>query len=491
MDTTSTTGAMPGTSADTSASSDSTDETGIDASSSSGAPNPPLPPAECGQGFAIPASAQAPGDPVEGRRALLEEGYVTCGIPYALFDLAKPFLGSFADGQALPGRTGNNALVPHNWTVHTTPGGAEIASLNCLECHAGRFNGELMLGLGKADVDYTENIGGALANIPIPDIPIPGLDELATMAQRYQVVGDDTRMLTVGTNPADRLAAVLSAHRDAETLEWTDEPHTAIPDLVLPVDTPPWWHVSKKTGLFFNGMARADHRSTMMYASSLCTDDIAEANRVLEYFGDIRAFLETITPPEYPFAVDATLADEGELLFARDCSCCHGTYDEDPALETYANLLFPLETIGTDPLLADMVVETDLGSWFNTSWYGDVGPLTVAEPFAGYVAPPLDSIWATAPYFHNASVPNIEAVLDSRRRPKWWRREDFDSTHFDEETLGWPHIELPYGQDDAPEQMRKFVYDTTRIGHWNTGHPFGDHLTDAERRAVIEYLKTI
>ena len=38
------------------------------------------------------------------------------------------------------------------------------------------------------------------------------------MAQRYQIVGDYTRMLTVGTNPADALAAALSAHRDADTL---------------------------------------------------------------------------------------------------------------------------------------------------------------------------------------------------------------------------------------------------------------------------------
>lgn len=25
----------------------------------------------------------------------------------------------------------------------------------------------------------------------------------------------------------------------------------------------------------------------------------------------------------------------------------------------------------------------------------------------------------------------------------------------------------------------------------NLGHPFGDHLTDAQRRAVLEYLKTL
>lgn len=478
-----------GTTAEPAASSS---EGHLDGDSSTGEAPPP---AACAAGYPIPASPQAPGDPEAGYRALLEEGYVTCGIPYSLFVLAAPLLGSFADGEPLPGRTGKNAEVPYSWTVHTSASGAEIVSLNCLECHAGRFNGELVLGLGKADADYTESLGGLLGDIPVPGIPIPGLEELTRMAQRFQAVEDDIRMLSVGTNPADRLAAVLSSHRDPDTLAWIDEPTVALPDYIVPVDTPPWWNVGKKTGLFYNGMSRGDHRATMIYATSLCTDSVPEAEAILAYFDDVRAYIASLEPPTYPFAIDETLAAEGQAVFERDCACCHGTYvagaAADQSGESYPNLLLPLEVVGTDPLLASQAHELPFAGFFNGSWYGEVGQLTTGEPFVGYVAPPLDGIWATAPYLHNASVPTLELVLDSTRRPAQWRRIDYDTTHFDEVALGWPWIEVHGFPDSVPEDQRKHVYDTTRIGHWNTGHPFGDHLTDDERRAVLEYLKTL
>jgi hypothetical protein len=88
-------------------------------------------------------------------------------------------------------------------------------------------------------------------------------------------------------------------------------------------------------------------------------------------------------------------------------------------------------------------------------------------------------------------VPTLDLVLDSTARPERWRRVDYDSTSFDEEAIGWPWLEVPYAWEDAPVEERKHVYDTTKLGHWNTGHDFGDHFTPAERRAVIEYLKTI
>ena len=43
----------------------------------------------------------------------------------------------------------------------------------------------------------------------------------------------------------------------------------------------------------------------------------------------------------------------------------------------------------------------------------------------------------------------------------------------------------------VPPIERRKVYDTTQSGRSNAGHAYGDDLTDAERRAVIEYLKTL
>jgi hypothetical protein len=43
----------------------------------------------------------------------------------------------------------------------------------------------------------------------------------------------------------------------------------------------------------------------------------------------------------------------------------------------------------------------------------------------------------------------------------------------------------------APAHERRKVYDTTQPGRSNAGHTFGDDLTEDERRALIEYLKTL
>lgn len=457
-----------------------------------GEPGPP--PGPWDQGWPIPATPQQPGDPVAGHEALLSAGYVTCGVPYLLFALAKPLLGDFAAGEPLPGRTGKNALVPYNWTVHTPSSGVEIASLNCLECHAGRFNGELVLGLGDASADFTTvPMGDLLDNLPILDIFPGALGEIEKFAGRYKAVGPHIKMLTVGTNPADMLAARLAAHHDVDTLEWSDQPLVDIPDIMAPVDPPPWWRTAKKHGLFYNGMNRGDHRGTMMFASSLCTDTVAEATEVLAYFADINAYLETLRAPKYPFAIDTTLAAAGESVFTAHCAGCHGTYAEDDADETYPNLLLPLAVIGTDPAIAAGAADElrPMVDWFNASFFGAVLQLIVDVPFVGYVAPPLDGVWATAPYLHNGSVPTLAALLDSKARPSWWKRQDFDSTHYDKTALGWPFLVPPYGQDGAPVSERKYIYDTSKPGHSNTGHTFGDVLDEAERAAVLEYIKTL
>jgi hypothetical protein len=107
------------------------------------------------------------------------------------------------------------------------------------------------------------------------------------------------------------------------------------------------------------------------------------------------------------------------------------------------------------------------------------------------MAPPLDGIWATAPYLHNGSVPTIELVLNSKARPAVWKRVDLDNANYDENALGWPWIEPPYSQAEAPAAEQKLIYDTSYWSQSNVGHAFGDQLTDGERRSVLEYLKTL
>jgi mono/diheme cytochrome c family protein len=444
-------------------------------------------------GYAIPEPIELPGDPAAGEWALLNEDYVSCGVPYNMFMLGKGFLGTYADGQTLPWREGKNATLPYNWNLVVTEEGTELAAMNCLTCHAGELDGELIIGLGRHDADFTQDLGSLLALLPaLPEWTDEGV-QINKFMSRYEALGPYIKTYVVGTNPADDVAVILAAHRNPYTLEWSDEQLIPVDPPLLPVDTPPWWRVKKKGGHFYNGMSRGDHRGTMMFASSLCIDETAQATEMLDYFADIKAYLSSIEPPNYPHSIDSVLAEQGKELFECNCAGCHGTYHEDPEQETYPNLLIPLAVIGTDPLVGDSAA-TDgqvFIDWYNESWYGSVTQLVADDPFPGYVAPPLDGIWATAPFLHNASVPTLALVLDSSQRPSYWRRPNYDSSNYDWDALGWVFESLDYGQAGAPIGEAKHIYDTTILGHDNGGHTFGDHLSDDERTAVLEYLKTI
>jgi mono/diheme cytochrome c family protein len=470
------------------------------------------------RGAKIPAEAQDVGDPARGAQILLNGSYMSCGVPAKLWDnpltsmLVRGSLGS--DGEiGVPGRDGRNAELPHTLNAFTTADGAEVVNRNCLTCHSGKFDGKLVIGLGNATADFTGGLAGGNTGMAIPDVILSQLG--LTEAERAnfnkvlrvgRVFGPNTVMRTVGQNPAEAFTGVLLSHHDPVTLAWSDDPllpvvyHDGkggvIAEARLTSDPPPWWRAKKKHALFYNGMARGDHRGTMALATGTCVDDLTEAERVDRLFKDMQAFVNTLTAPVYERSIDGDLAAQGKGIFTANCAGCHGTYASnatDDASDTFPNLLFPLEVIGTDAAVANMGVvhAPEFVTWYNGSFYGKITRAAPNDPFPGYMAPPLDGVWATAPYLHNGSVPTIELVLNSKTRPAVWKRVDLDSTHYDENALGWPWVKPPYSQAEAPAAEQKFIYDTSYWSQSNAGHTFGDHLTDVERRAVIEYLKTL
>lgn len=453
-------------------------------------------------GQEIPHQRQPKGDPELGFELLVTAGYVSCGVPFSRWEEVSSLLPTFAgdgplvdgDGNAL--RSGPNQDMAYSWNVHTIQEDGEdvlLASPSCLQCHAGEFNGELVMGLGRVDTDYTQSFDPALRD-GLEDFlasdPQPGDDLLLKLFDRAVATGSETTLRTIGTNPAVTLAVSLATWRDPVTLNWLEERHTPAPELMLPLDVPPWWRLSKKSTHFYNGMSRGDHKGTMTLASMLCTDNNEEALELMSYFDHINAYVRSLQPPEYPFDIDPTKAELGEQVFLDNCAGCHGTYHDNPKKEWYPNLLIPLDVIETDPSMA--AYETDLDNWFDQTVFAQFAQIEIDEPFRGYTAPPLDGVWATAPFLHNGSVPTIEALLDSTTRPTYWQKPAvFDSTAFDEERIGWAHEVVTTGHDTAEESAKKYIYDTTLQGHSNSGHTFGDALDAIERRAVIEYLKTL
>jgi mono/diheme cytochrome c family protein len=225
----------------------------------------------------------------------------------------------------------------------------------------------------------------------------------------------------------------------------------------------------------------------MMAASSLCTDNEREAAEIDEVMPDIAAFIRSIEPPAFPDAIDAELAARGETAFAATCSRCHGTYG---SAGQYPNLVISVDEVGTDSTLAlgAAFFAGRFVDWYNESFFGELGFIA---PAPGYYAPSLRGIWSTGPFFHNGSVPDLFSVLDSTARPRFWTR-NFDRWDYDLARVGWRYTELSSGKSGAADDSAAaLIYDTTELGYGNGGHEFGDALSDPDRAAIVEYLKTL
>lgn len=433
----------------------------------------------------VPAVAQRAGDAQVGYRVVVDDTSATCGIPYSAWTrAARPPEST----PRLADRVGRNAQMPYYLAVNRDDRGVEIVSSNCLWCHGALFNGELVIGLGNESLDFTDDprvLVDAVGTYVSGEAPTAAWRK---WAQRVSAMAPYMITDTVGVNPAPNLTLALIAHRDPRTLEWSDEPRLAPPpERPLPVSVPPWWRMGKKHAMFYNAMGRGDQARYMMMKSLVCTDSVAEAESVDTRFPHVRAYIAALEPPTYPFSIDAVQAEQGRSVFERHCGRCHGRYGPGAS---YPNLVIGLEEIGTDPAYARQAYEEAdrFMDWFNHSWYGERAQ---ARPALGYIAPPLDAVWATAPYLHNGSVPSIAALLDSGTRPKYWRRS-FDSKDYDQETLGWAYEALAQGKEGAGDPAgRAQIYDTSLVGYSNAGHTFGDGLTGEERRSLIEYLKTL
>lgn len=113
---------------------------------------------------------------------------------------------------------------------------------------------------------------------------------------------------------------------------------------------------------------------------------------------------------------------------------------------------------------------------------------TPDAPTLAYKARPLDGIWATAPYLHNGSVKSLyELLLPPERRDRefWVGSRDFDP------------VAVGYDGDD-PGDGTGFLLRTRdgqgRVieGNGNAGHVYGaDRFSDEDRRAIVEYMKSL
>lgn len=345
--------------------------------------------------------------------------------------------------------------------------------MNCLACHQGKVAGRVIPGLSNSLFD------------------LESLTE-ETRAVKQRQGQTLTRMdygllvmplgTTRGTSNAVMFGVALMARRDADL--------NVLPPSFPPAmvhhdhDAPAWWHFRKKKHLYIDAFALKGHRALMQFM--LIKENGPE--RFREWEPDFRAvydWLSGLEPPKYPFAIDEPLAERGCAVFNEHWRCCHGSYGSDAQ---YPEKVIPIDKIGTDRVRFDALSREHRAA-YEASWFAHYGEQqAVLEP-AGYAAPPLDGVWATAPYFHNGSVPTLWHVLHPGERPRVWRRSE---DGYDQQRVG---LEVQTFDRRPPEAStnheRRQYFDTSRFGKSAGGHLFVDELDEAEKPAVLEYLKTL
>jgi hypothetical protein len=431
--------------------------------------------------YFIPPSVQQTGDSAKGYAYLTTGDFLKSGIPYNSFI----FLNG-KDNNNYLNRTGKNANVEQGFNVITNANGIDIVIPTCLQCHSQVFEDSLYVGMGNTFQDFSNlnkqyNFLGDVAIKAMQTFNPKGYEAAQPIITSFKTVFPKMETEVQGVNAADRLAMLLVSHRDPVTLAWNKKPILDIPNETIPTDVPAWWMLKKKNAMFYNGFGRGDFGRFLMLSNLLTVKDTTEAREVYSHFGDVLAYIKSIKAPKYPKPINQELAKNGETIFINNCSKCHGTYGEK---ESYPNLLIPSNIIKTDSLLFKANYQNpQFIEWFNKSWYAQGDYAAKLVPANGYVAPPLDGIWATAPYLHNGSVPTIEAVLNSKIRPAIWSR-NFKNPKYNYEKLGWEY------EEEGKPNGKKY-YNTNLLGYGNYGHYFGDKFTDAERKALTEYLKTL
>jgi mono/diheme cytochrome c family protein len=344
---------------------------------------------------------------------------------------------------------------------------------NCLLCHAGTVAGQTIIGLGNSTLDLQTLFDELSAEDRLPlKVPFP-----------FSVAR--------GTVDPINPVTLLMNFRDADLKLGTLNNRGFSRDIAS--DPPAWWLLKrKKTRDWTGGIdARASRIDMVNLLSPFNSAEYIKKQEAT--FADISAFVHSVEAPRYPFPIDVARAAQGKVVFEAKCAKCHGSYGPGGS---YPNRIVDFDTLGTDRTLAESL-RPEIREFINSTWMaqerGPDGQLYQVAAPEGYQAPPLDGVWATAPYLHNSSVPTLYHVLNSTARPKVFTRsfgtgpEDYDT-----EKVGLKVTVLENAPGpEVPAYERRKVYDTTQPGRGNGGHTFGDKLSEADRMAVVEYLKTL
>ncbi len=318
---------------------------------------------------------------------------------------------------------------------------------------------------------------------------------------------------------------------------------------MAPIKPPFLWNAPQATWTQWSGTVQdpiaRNHGETlgvylpMDFRSKTPAEGLFESGAMLLNLQKIEDMLHRLAPPKWPEDVlgkiDRQKAAQGKALFATHCASCHNSY---PYTWTAPNKygkrflevgLVPQKYVGTDPAqfvrTQEFAITGHLSAFMpppfkdkaiipTAAFRVELTRLTLRRaleplkpsdaqlldmngyrvlpgpppPVDSWKAAPRDGVWATGPFLHNGSVPNLYEMLipASQRSKKFHVGREFDPIKVGIDTSG---------------KSGTFLFDTSLIGNSNAGHSFqngargngviGPLLTDAQRWALVEYLKSI
>ena len=301
-----------------------------------------------------------------------------------------------------------------------------------------------------------------------------------------------------------------------------------------PVRYPAIWDTPYLDWVLYNGSIRQPLARNIVEAlgvgapfnpATILSDHIAHSV-LMDNIIWIHGALKRLQSPPWPWRegdrqVNAALAGRGQAIYEQRCASCHAVIDRqthlpasyDPdAPDPIRVTMVPLDRILTDPrqamtLAVRHVSLGKIGGPANIAYTEAVRQLTsgiveqwraqsaqnasIADAINGgrnneiiaplaYRARPLNGIWAMAPYLHNGSVPSLHALL----LPPQDRPAKFCVGN-------WEFDPVDVGLDSNVTCGADREFDPFAAGNSNAGHLYGTDLGEPDRRALIEYLKTL
>lgn len=413
--------------------------------------------------------------------------------------------------------------------------GAEGMTFACATCHSANLFGKRVMGMTNRFPRANELFVDAKAMMKLVDHRLFQVASKATPEETrlYRDMHDHMRSVEVrkplvqGLDTSLSQVALSLSRRAPDvyaTYDRTRARHPEDDDLrEHPADSKPavWWNLKYKNRWLSDGSVVSGNP----IFTNILWNEIGrggDLERVESWLSSNREWIRDLTTAVFSseaprftdfFSVDSAMiasAKRGEKHFEALCVRCHGHYEKawnEPGMESaspadqvktlkvhYASKIRVID-VGTDAYRA--LGMRSLERRLNPLAFSKTNRIRI-EAQKGYVAPPLEGIWARWPYFHNNSAPSLCAVLSrSSERPEIYVAGEANDLErdFDRDCNGYPMGDrVPAEWRNNPDR----VFDSRRDGLSHSGHDEKifirdgkEVLTSDEKRDLIRYLQTL